>query len=365
MIKLKNKLAAGFGVASAVVIGAVLACTLPTKPTGPALNVAHASQARVDGDLAFVEISAAHYLSDLNPKGWGYPHYSSIETSGWANPELLKLVRAAGKAGDKKTILAMWEPSGQYDGLGETKCMAWMDATLARENWSEPMRLTWQRFLAEVRASGMQPMWYLGCAGHHLDTIVEDLAFAKSMGVQIIGLDAFSWVVHTEPAKAQAAIEAIRADPRTKDLTLITEGWLPTALQNGQPLEKAQRAFFLRHLVQLDLARGGAGKLAVMDENWDRMDGLKLDQKIIKGCRGIVLMHGSNWVSGDLEATYLRAASAGLYVADYRSKPRRSPRRARRFTERHRRRACVLNHESMPRSVLPSVALSVLRGERS
>ncbi len=331
MMKLKNKLAAGFGVGAAVVIGAVLACSLPTKVGNQ--NTAHVSQGRVDGDLAFVEISAAHYVSDANPKGWGYPHYLSIETMGWTNPKLMELVRAAGKGGDNKKILAMWEPSGQYAGLDD--CMAWMNPTLARENWSEPMRLSWQRFLAEVRAAGLEPMWYLGCAGKNASAIVEDLAFAKSMGVQIIGLDAFSWVVHTDPAEAQRIITDIRADPRTKDLTLITEGWLPVELKGPQ------RAFFLRHLVQLDLARGGQGKLAVMDTNWDRMELLSRDQKIIKGCRGIVLMHGSNWEAGDLEATYLRAASVGLYVADYRSKPRSQPRRRGRKHARnnqHRRR---------------------------
>ena len=314
-LSVKNKFVAGSWVAAAAIVGAVLACTLPTKP----VNVAHASQARIDGDLAFVEISAAHYVSVDNPKGWGYPHYLSIETEGWTNPKLMELVRAAGKVGDGKKILAMWEPSGQYPGLGD--CMAWMNPTLARENWSEPMRLSWQRFLAELRASGMEPMWYLGCAGKNASAIVEDLAFAKSMGVQIIGLDAFSWVVYTDPNEAQRIITDIRADPRTKDLTLITEGWLPTVLQNGQPLGGAQRAFFLRHLVQLDLARGSKDSRAIADTNWTRMESLPLDQKIVKGCRGIVLMHGSEWQSADLAACYHKAESLGLYVADYRSKP--------------------------------------------
>ena len=308
---IKKKLAAGFAVTSAVVIGAVLACTLPTKPTGRATNVAHASQERINGDLAYIEISAAHYVSADNPKGWGHPHYLDIEKLGWTNPKLVEYVHTAGK--DGKKILAMWEPSGQYADLAD--CMAWMNVTLARENWSEPMRLTWQMFLAEVRMAGLEPMWYLGCAGKNSSAIVEDLAFAKSMGVQIIGLDAFSWIVHTDLAEAERIITSIRADPRTKDMTLITEGWLPVEL------EGAKRAFFLRHLVQLDLARGGQGKLAANDTNWDRMNSLPLDQKIITGCRGIVLMHGSNWEAGDLEATYARATAAGLYVADYRSRP--------------------------------------------
>lgn len=346
-LKIKNKLAVGAGL-SAAVIASVLACTLPTKPTkptGPAVNVAHVSQERINGDIAFVEISAAHYVSDRNPKGWGHPHYSAIEREGFITPAIIALLDEAAR--DGKTIFAMWEPSCQHDPgqLAQTQCMAWMNAELAARCWSPIMQDTWPMLLTELSARNMRPMWYLGCAGHHLSTIVDDLAFAKAMGVDIIGLDAFSWTVHVDPPRAQKVVEAIRADPRTKDLTLVTEGWLPVELKGPQ------RAFFLRHLVQLDLARGGTGKLAASDSNWTRMDGLPLDQKIVKGCRGIVLMHGSNWESGDLEATYDRAAAAGLFVCDYRAKPKRSPRRSRR-TRRKAGIVCSKHRKTLHPSAL-------------
>jgi len=308
-MKIKNKLAAGLGVGLAVVVGVFCAQTLPVKSTA----TAHVSQQRIDGPIGFLEVSAAHYVSDQNPKGWGYPHFGAIEADGWVTPKLLAYVKEQRAQGKK--ILALWEPSCQTPGLGE--CMAWASPADIRECWTDQMRLTWPRFVAELRASGMQPMWYVGCAGKHASTIVEDLAFIRSMGVWIVGLDAFSWMVHEDPAGAEAVITALRADARTKDLTLVTEGWLPIEL------EGARRAFFLRHLVQLDLARGGNDKLAAMDPNWDaqRMGGLPYDQSIVRGCRGVVVMQGANWKTGDLEACYAKAEQLGLYVCDWRPKP--------------------------------------------
>lgn len=321
-LNLKNKLAAGFGVGAVVVIGAVLACSLPTKvglpgaPRSPATSgstaVAHESQARIDGALEFIEVSAGHYVSGDNPKGFGDPHYTAIERDGWITPRLLERVRGAARNG--KTIVALWEPSCQYAG-NLPGCMAWAGPSQIAACWSQAMLDTWPMFLSECRSLGMEPMWYIGCAGAHTDTMVEDLAFIAGMGVRIVGLDAFSYLVETNEPEAERCINAIRADPRTKNLTLITEGWLPRTLTG------AKRAFFLRHMVQLELARGGSDKLAANDSNWSAMDGLPLDQQIVRGCRGIVLMHGSNWQAGDLEANYRRAEAAGLYVCDYRAKP--------------------------------------------
>ena len=308
MMNLKKKLAAGFAVGLAVVVAAVIPQVLPSK----AVVAAHESQGRINGDIGFVEVSAAHYVSADNPKGWGYPHFSAIERDGWTTPELLKYAKLQRSQGKK--ILALWEPSCQTPGLGE--CMAWASPADIKECWTDQMRLTWPRFVAELRAGGMEPMWYVGCAGKHASTIVEDLAFIRSMGVWIVGLDAFSWMVHEDPAGAEAVITALRADPRTKDLTLVTEGWLPVEL------EGARRAFFLRHLVQMDLARGGDGKAAIDDPNWARMKGIEMDRRIVVGCRGVVVMQGANWKPGDLESNYAQAEALGLSVCDWRERPK-------------------------------------------
>lgn len=315
-LSVKQKHAVGWGLGAALMVAAACVvgpASVPKRPPSQAVNVAHETQQRVDDEpLAFIEISAAHYVSPENPKGWGDPHYGRLEREGW--DVLLPWAIQHRTAGYR--VAAMWEPSGQYAGLGE--CMAWCSADRVRDNWSEKMRLSWPPFVAKLRAMGMEPMWYIGCAGDHAATMVEDLAFARQMGVSIVGLDAFSWLVETDLPTAKRLINEIRADPRTKDLTLITEGWLPKSLKNGQPLAGADRALFLRHMAQLSLARGGGETLAALDPNWDAMSGLPMDQKIVKGCVGIVLLHGSMWKASDEAEVYAKARELGLVPCDYR-----------------------------------------------
>ena len=313
--KTKLKHAAGWVVGAGIMVAA--ACVVgPGSTPSTTSAVAHVSQQRVDDEpIAFVEVSAARFVGDENPRGCAWPHGVKLETDGWGVllPDLLSK-RAAGYR-----VAALWEPGLQSTDYGDpADCMAWISRERVQKNWSEAMRLSWPRFVAELRAAGMEPMWYIGCAGAHVDTMVEDLAFCSEMGLRIVGLDAFSWLVETDLPTAKRLINEVRADPRTKDLTLITEGWLPKRLKNGEPLGGADRALFLRHMAQMSLARGSENTLAAMDPNWEAMSGLPMDQKIVPVCVGIVVMHGANWKPVDLEACYARAKQLGLVPCDYR-----------------------------------------------
>lgn len=273
-----------------------------------AKNTAHASLDRLRGKpIAKIEISASWYCSNSNPKGWGHPHYGKLEAEGFTC--LHSHWQTMANAGYR--VAAMWEPSGWYSGAVG---MGWCNEKLLQSNWSDKMRLSWQKHLAWLRSIGMDPMWYLGKAPDHLDNIVEDLAFIrKAMGVAIVGLDNFEWLIETDIAKATEVISAIRSDERTKDMTLANEGMLLPSLTGPN------RAFFLRHMAHFELARGSKGAKAIEDPNWKKLETAPSDRKLVKGAVHIVEMHGSEWQTGDLEACYAKTKRLGLVPCDHRT----------------------------------------------
>ncbi len=283
---------------AAIGCAAVLVNHPVTPPVvAPQIPEAHASQALIrDMAIGFIEVSAERHVATDNPQGWDR-QYGFIEKEGWGC--LLPRIRLYAKSGYK--AVGLWEPGGNVQ-KGDP-CMAWINPTIVAERWSDTMRLSWQGFLAECRALGVEPIWYLGCAGNHLDTINEDLAWCASMGLKVIGLDAFSWTVYTDPRLAVKVIDSLRSDPRTADLCLITEGWLPDNLTD------ADHRYFLIHLAQLEVIENAT------DEKWARIKPEAESLLVSNGVR-LILVHGP-W-NEDQAPVYERIKATGSQPVDWR-----------------------------------------------
>jgi hypothetical protein len=273
--------------------------------------VAHKSLDRVRGRaMAKIEVSGQHYVDDFNPGGWGHPHYHRLPEFGWdlAMFDTAKKYREAGYK-----LLGLWEPAGIYYELPDDK-MGYFNYKIQEGSWNDRMRLSWRDFLAKLRGIDMEPVFYFN-AQRDYDTIVEDMAWMRgALGLNIFGLDAFSWDVQQTPNIARKVIEAIRADSRTEDATLITEGQLPVSLDG------ADRVFFLQHLAQLELARGGPGKRASDDANLTRVLPT-VDDGMVKGCVRFIDCQGSDWEDGDLEEVYSFIRAMGCQPCDWREAP--------------------------------------------
>lgn len=273
-----------------------------------AKNTAHESLDRLRGKpIAKIELSAARFVTNDNPQGFGHPHYTRLRDEGFAC--LRQHWQQAACAGYK--VAAMWEPKGREPSDG---AMGWVTEKGLQNNWSDAMRLSWQVELATMRAMGLEPMWYLGESYRYLDTIVDDLAFVARMGVRIVGLDAFEMLFDTpaDIATATDAIQKLRTDKRTKNLTLVMEGAMKPTVTG------ATRANFLRNMAQLELARGSKDTLASLDPNWKKLETAPADRKLIKGSVHIVEMHGSEWSPADLSKCYAKVKTLGLVPCDSR-----------------------------------------------
>jgi len=265
--------------------------------------------------MAMVEVSAAHYVDEKNERGWGYPHYTDLPEFGW-DLALFDYVSKRREAGYK--LLGLWEPGGIYYPKTNEN-MGYFNYNISAKTWTKKMVLSWTDpkhggFLAKLRDIDMEPMFYFN-ANENLDRLVDDVAWVRSaLGVHIFGLDAFSWIVHTDVNKATAVINALRADSRTEDATFITEGQLPLALSD------ADRRFFLTNLAQLELARGGKDKKASDDTNLTRILPV-VDDGLVKNPVRFVMCHGSDWQAGDLENVYQFMRASGCQPCDWRDAP--------------------------------------------
>lgn len=270
-----------------------------------------------DKPAGYMDISAQHRVSPTNLKGWQWP---AIETVGW--DVILPDAERQAKAGAK--LLFMWEVTGQCEGIGS--CMAWTSRDTVMRGWSDKMRMTWPFTLAKLRAMGLEPVWYTGCASNiyggecgaerpydatYRKKLVDDVAFVRSLGIMCVALDAFSWVIEVNEPFASSVLSELRSAPRTKDMTFLTEGQLPANLTDPR------RAFYLRHMGVLELARGGPGKLAINDHNLARIDDAR-DDRIMPGHVRFIWFHGSQWASDDTAAVYEWLKRTGSQPIDNR-----------------------------------------------
>lgn len=286
---------------------------------------AHESQRRINGPWLFVAVSAGMFQSD-NPRGWSWEWGRLIETRGW---DIVWEKAIEPRLGDGFEGVWLWEPTGQWLGIGS--CMAWISEKTLRTGWSPKMFETWPEFKAKCAKHGLSLALYSGCAvspnvgdsivgatrhppfsQSDVSLWVEGCTTVRRLGVEIIGLDAFSWLIHLDPAFARAVIEAIRADPYTKNMTLVTEGWLPTKAANGSTISPVDRQFFLQHLVCMELARGGNGVDPMQDRNWGNIRTID-ELALVPGRRGLILLHGSNFTRPQVDHVRRHTADLGLY----------------------------------------------------
>ena len=308
--------------------------TGPGSGHGAVPSPASVTQQRIDGPYWFFEVSANRFISTDNPRGWGWQFGTRIETEGWC--AVIPLLPAA-DSGYRGVFL--WEITGQdleirvCKAQGRECRMAYASERSAQDGWTPIMHKTWPLLTDELKARGLRLFVYSGTfpsvnAGstespriiwsptpESIDLMVEDLGWLASMGAQGVGLDTFSYLAEKDPATAVKIVHALRKDPRTKDLTLVTEGGLPPP-ELALTMTPDQRRILLRELVQLELARGGPGTLMSHDPNWDRLR-LDEDRRLVSGFRGLILTHGANWQAGDLEATLAKIGGKGLEVLTY------------------------------------------------
>lgn len=280
--------------------------------------VAHKSLDRLRGKaMAKVEVSGQHYVKpDENPMGWGHPHYTRLPEFGWELSlyDVAKRYRINGYE-----LLGLWEPAGIYYGLPDDK-MGYFNFDIQNKAWNDRMRMTWRDLLHKLRAIGMEPVFYFNAQRNSYETLVEDMAWMRgALGLNIFGLDALSWDILHDPKGCRGLISKIREDSRTADATLITEGQLPISLSEDD------RTFFLQHLAQLELARGGKNpdgsyKRAANDTNLTRILPA-VDDALVRGCVRFVDLQGSDWAEGDVDDVYSFIRAMGCQPCDWRDSP--------------------------------------------
>lgn len=288
---------------------------LGTPPALPVIK-AHHSQLRIGGRPFFpLEVSAKRFISESNPRGWGWPHFTKLADEGW--PAVEGIILPAVESGSDPML---WEISGQWPGIGGE--MAWVSGKTIADGWTPIMKKTWPAFRAKVEALGGRIALYSGCGGcpnigstlnprttwtmptgkdfalgdekHWVEAMAEIRA---ELGVETVIWDYFSALAADNPDLACRIMRAIRADPRTSEMTIGTEGWLPgvgSLNSSGavSALTLAQLQTLVENLVQLEMARKSSG--GALDPNMDRVTD-PAQRALVSGYRFIVYLHGSEW----------------------------------------------------------------------
>lgn len=338
----------------------------PTPPTPPPVAAppavepivpiaVHPSQRRINGPGYFTEISAGRFITSENPRGWAsvqiqpnvYLPATEIERRGWWIywPMLVE----ASKAG--YTWWGAWEMSGQDQEIANTikwnaanptqqkPCrMAYFSESTISDSWTPVMKDTFIPFVDAVQTHlHMRVMPYTGSwitpnfgtskatqviyniTDAHIQQLVNDLAWMRTRHIDIVGLDTYSYLQHVDPALAIQVIRAVRSDPRTADMTLMTEGWHASDAAPGKVLSREQRAEFLANFVGLELFRAPD---PVSDDNWARIRQDEL--QLCPGRIGVALMHG--WPRDKDLPAYDKIRAYNFYVLDWKiPRPALSP----------------------------------------
>jgi hypothetical protein len=324
------------GLLAGVIVAGVGGVLWGTRTAVAPASAASVTQHRIDGPQFFMEISGNRFISADNPRGWAWPHGLDLERDGWG-----AIIPHLPEAGSGYTGVILWEITGQdaeirlcREASASAGCrMAYTSPRTAADGWSKAMHETWPLLTDALKQRGLRLMVYSGTfpsvnagsteepriiwspTAESIALMVEDLAWLASMGAQGVGLDTFSYLAEKDPATAITIVHALRTDPRTKGLTLITEGWLPPP-ELAPTMNRDQRRILLRELAQLELVRGGPDASMTADPNWQRLR-LEEDRKLVRDFRGLILTHGANFKPGDLEATVELISSKGLEVLSY------------------------------------------------
>jgi len=287
----------------------------------------HSSQRRINGPSFFVEISGNRFMSATNPQGWAWPYSTDLPSRGWS--VVLGHIMQAKQAG--YTSVWLWEPSGQYQGIGG--CMAWFSRKTMEDGWTPRMKETFPAFVRAVRDRlNMELIIYSGCAQRinigstlrpeqrdvteaEIPAYVESLAFAAEMGATGVGLDGFALLQENHPETAVKVTWAIRNDPRTKDLILAVEGW---------PVPNPSMPYIQQHMISLDMLRDGHSVNDELFAKFFRRVNNQRELDAVPGRVGVWLLHGSNWSDPQISKAYSLIRQHGMLPMDWRQDaPRR------------------------------------------
>jgi len=301
--------------------------TPPAAPAPITPKLAHSSQKIINGPAFFCEISQGRFVDNSNPRGWAWPHSLSIETEGWW--ALMETVEQAAETGYKSILL--WEPTGQWVGIGD--CMAWFSKKTANDGFNATMRKSFKPFIRSVKRLGMKVGVYSGCASSpnigstlfpnridppyadaQITHWVEAAKYCVESGIDILGLDAFSWLMHIDPVFTEKVVRAVRT--ACPNLCLITEGWVASEAKSPAVLSVSTRQYLISQLVNLDLVRAGTDP--TKDENWLRIKEQE-ELTLVPDRRGLMLLHGWPWTKEQELAVYTKINSyKNIYPCDWR-----------------------------------------------
>jgi hypothetical protein len=206
--------------------------------------------------------------------------------------------------------------------------MAWFSEKTVSDGWSQKMKDSFPAFVRTVRERlGMELIIYSGCANMpnvgttlrpqlkdgSVDLIPEYLAAARyiaGLGCTGIGMDGYTLLQEKDPAAAVQIIAALRADPATRDLIYVIEGW---------PAPNASQPYIQQQMVSLDLFRGGhmtePDNFTKFASRVDR----ERELRAVPGRVGVWLIHSNPWSDAQLRKGYDLIREWGMVPMDWRT----------------------------------------------
>lgn len=295
----------------------------PPPPAPPPQPLAvHKSQELLDGPCFFVEISNKRFITAANPRGWAWDKGQLVAARGWL--ALIPHVLAARDAG--YTSVWLWELTGQV--LNPGGCMSWAARRTALDGWTPAMLDDFDDFCRLCDELGVKVIVYSGCAqfinvgttlkpnlkpttAAEIPMIVEDVAWFAVQGVDGVGLDALALLQDSNARLVVDIAEALRADPRTRDLLYACEGW--PVRGEGKLLDKVQQQY-----VSVELLSNGNSVSDATFANWIKRVDPAGELGRVPGRRGAWLIHGATWTDAELRKAYELCAKYGMTPIDWR-----------------------------------------------